>query len=514
MRCFKTIAGLRTYLRSYLEQQGQHKKIGLVPTMGALHRGHGSLIQRAALETDLVVVSIFVNPLQFGPQEDFSQYPRSFEQDCQLASDWGATVIFAPTAEEMGSSSSTEKSLVIPPSSLLNCLCGAYRPGHFPGVATIVSQLFQIVQPTVAYFGEKDAQQLAIIRRLVKDLNFPVVIQGCPIVREASGLALSSRNQYLSQTEKEEAANIYRSLQMAHKIFQQGKRERNALLTSVQKQLALTPNLQLQYLDLVDPTSLQSLDTITEAGLLAIAVYVGKTRLIDNLLLRNRQAIIAIDGPAGAGKSTVTRRVADVLGFIYLDTGAMYRAIAWLVLQAGLNPEEEAAIAELVSQAQIELISRPAPQLTGVKVNGLDISEAIRTPEVTALVSAIAAQAAVREVLVKTQQAYGKQGGLVAEGRDIGTNVFPDAEVKIFLTASVLERARRRLADFHRQGQTEIDLQELVQEIAQRDQLDSSRNLAPLKKAEDAIEIQTDHLTIKEVITQILTVTREKTQEA
>jgi pantoate ligase/cytidylate kinase len=130
------------------------------------------------------------------------------------------------------------------------------------------------------------------------------------------------------------------------------------------------------------------------------------------------------------------------------------------------------------------------------------------------LVSAIAAQAAVREVLVKTQQTYGKQGGLVAEGRDIGTNVFPDAEVKIFLTASVLERARRRLADFHCQGQTEIDLQELVQEIAQRDQLDSSRNLAPLKKAEDAIEIQTDHLTIKEVITQILTVTREKTQEA
>jgi pantoate ligase/cytidylate kinase len=130
------------------------------------------------------------------------------------------------------------------------------------------------------------------------------------------------------------------------------------------------------------------------------------------------------------------------------------------------------------------------------------------------LVSAIAAQAAVRKVLVKTQQTYGKTGGLVAEGRDIGTNVFPDAEVKIFLTASVLERARRRLADFHRQGQTEIDLQELVQEIAQRDQLDSSRNLAPLKKAEDAIEIQTDHLTIKEVITQILTVTREKTQEA
>lgn len=512
MRCFKTIAGLRTYLRSYLEQEGQQKKIGLVPTMGALHRGHGSLIQRAALETDLVVVSIFVNPLQFGPQEDFSQYPRSFEQDCQLAASWGATVVFAPTAEEMGSL--TEKSLVMPPSSLLNCLCGAYRPGHFPGVATIVSQLFQIVQPTVAYFGEKDAQQLAIIRRLVNDLNFPVVIQGCPIVREASGLALSSRNQYLSQTEKEEAANIYRSLQMAHQVFQQGKRERDALLTSVQKQLALTPNLQLQYLDLVDPTSLQSLDTITEAGLLAIAVYVGKTRLIDNLLLRNRQAIIAIDGPAGAGKSTVTRRVADALGFIYLDTGAMYRAIAWLVLQAGLNPQEEAAIAELVSQAQIELISRPAPQLTGIKVNGLDISEAIRTPEVTALVSAIAAQAAVREVLVKTQQTYGKQGGLVAEGRDIGTNVFPDAEVKIFLTASVLERARRRLADFHCQGQTEIDLQELVQEIAQRDQLDSSRNLAPLKKAEDAIEIQTDHLTIEEVITQILTVTREKTQEA
>jgi pantoate ligase/cytidylate kinase len=504
--CFKTIAGLQTYLH-----QWEGKRIGLVPTMGALHQGHGSLIERAAQESDCVVVSIFVNPLQFGPQEDFHRYPRNLEQDSQLAQTWGASVIFAPEPGEMGVEDSSPRTLVVPPKELSDRLCGKYRPGHFTGVATIVLKLLNIVRPTVAYFGEKDAQQLGIIRRLVADLNIPVTIQGCPTVRETSGLALSSRNQYLSNEEKTQASQLYPALLAAQTQFQQGDHHAPSLLATVNKHLIQIPDLKLQYLTLVDPQTLQPLETVTQSGLLALAAYVGQTRLIDNCLLRHRSPIIAIDGPAGAGKSTVTRQVADRLGLLYLDTGAMYRAIAWLVQQSGLDPQDEPQIAELVSQAQLELIARPAPQLTGVTLNGRDISEAIRTPEITALVSAIAAQKAVREVLVRTQRCLGEKGGLVAEGRDIGTQVFPDAEVKIFLTASVEERARRRLHDFQAQGQIQFSLEALQQEIARRDEMDSNREISPLRQAEDAIFLITDGLTIEAVITQILAIVQEKT---
>jgi pantoate ligase/cytidylate kinase len=268
--------------------------------------------------------------------------------------------------------------------------------------------------------------------------------------------------------------------------------------------LDLIDEIKVQYIDLVDPQTLNPLEEVTESGLLAIAAYVGSTRLIDNILLRNRQPIIAIDGPAGAGKSTVTRLVAKELNLLYLDTGAMYRALAWLVRQSGLALTDEAGIAELVSQAKLELIPQPYPQATRVKINGEDVTEAIRTPEVTSLVSAIAAQKTVREVLLQTQQSYGKKGGLVAEGRDIGTKVFPDAELKIFLTATVGERAKRRLADFQAQGKTDIRLEDLEREIAQRDQQDSTRAIAPLIKAADAIEIQTDGLSISEVTNKIV----------
>ena len=189
----------------------------------------------------------------------------------------------------------------------------------------------------------------------------------------------------------------------------------------------------------------------------------------------------------------------------------MYRAIAWLVQQAGLDPQDQPQIAELVSQAQLELIARPAPQLTGVKLNGQEISEAIRTPAITALVSAIAAQKAVREVLVRTQRSLGEKGGLVAEGRDIGTQVFPSAEVKIFLTASVEERARRRFQDFQAQGQPHLDREALQQEIARRDEMDSNREISPLRQAADAIVLNTDGLTIEAVITEILAIVQAKT---
>lgn len=252
------------------------------------------------------------------------------------------------------------------------------------------------------------------------------------------------------------------------------------------------------------------LETIEEAGLLAIAAYVGSTRLIDNMILRVRQPIIAIDGPAGAGKSTVTRQVAKALNLTYLDTGAMYRAIAWLVLHSETPIEDESAIAELVSQATIEFIRSSDGKPPQVMINGENVTAAIRTPQVTAFVSQISAQAAVRAKLVSYQQEMGKLGGIVAEGRDIGTNVFPDAEVKIFLTASVEERARRRLLDFQAQGQDNIDIQQLEQDIQQRDDQDSHRTIAPLRQAIDAIELNTDGLSIQEVTDKIIHFCRSK----
>jgi pantoate ligase/cytidylate kinase len=221
--------------------------------------------------------------------------------------------------------------------------------------------------------------------------------------------------------------------------------------------------------------------------------------------LRDRQPIIAIDGPAGAGKSTVARQVAANLDLVYLDTGAMYRAVTWLVLQKGIAIDDECAIAQLTNQCKIELTpNQDLRSSVRVWIDGNDVTQAIRTIEVTSIVSAIAAQSAVRQALVKQQQSWGKKGGLVAEGRDIGTHVFPDAEVKIFLTASVSERARRRQQDFSTQGQSEVSLEQLERDIAERDWKDSTRKVSPLQKAADAIEVQTDGLDVSEVTAQIV----------
>ncbi len=498
-----------TELRSYLTSKRFKSKIGLVPTMGALHSGHVSLIQAAIAQNDTVVVSIFVNPLQFAPTEDLQKYPRQLQQDLQLCEQLGVEVVFTPTIEEMGITGDTDSqsvtTTVVPPVTMTSGLCGRFRPGHFIGVATIVTKLFQIVQPHRAYFGEKDAQQLAIIRRVVADLNLPVEIIGCPIVREKSGLALSSRNQYLSATEKQQAPAIYRSLQQAALAFQQGEDRVDALIDLVKQELAVVPTIKIQYVELVDPQTLKPLDRLKDKGLLAVAVYLGSTRLIDNIVLFKRQPIIAIDGPAGAGKSTVTRRVAQQLGLLYLDTGAMYRAVTWLVMQANIAIEDQAKIADLIQYIQLDLIPADSPELpTQVLINGQDVTQAIRTPEVTAQVSAIAAQPAVRQELVRLQKDFGARGGLIAEGRDIGTNVFPDAELKIFLTATVAERSRRRAQDLKKLGHQPVEIEQLAQEIQKRDEQDSNRAIAPLQKANDAIEIITDGLTIEQVTQKII----------
>jgi pantoate ligase/cytidylate kinase len=506
-------------------------EVGLVPTMGSLHQGHLSLIQRARQENSTVVVSIFVNPLQFGPQEDYQRYSRTLEQDQKLCEQAGVDAIFAPTPEEMGiylqNMQATPATQVVPPSGMISSLCGSYRPGHFQGVATIVTKLFNLVQPDRAYFGQKDGQQLAIIKRLVVDLNLPVEIVACPTVRESSGLALSSRNQYLSATEKEQATVLFKGLQQAELAFRAGVRDSSQLIALVRQEIAKISTIYVEYIEIVEPTTLKFLAKIEEEGMLAIAARLGSTRLIDNTILRDvydglhqRQPVIAIDGPAGAGKSTVARQVATELGLVYLDTGAMYRAITWLVLQKGIDINDECAmpaageamsedghiaIAQLANQCKIELTANHNLETpVRVWINGTDVTQEIRTTEVTSQVSAIAAQSSVRKALVKQQQIWGQRGGLVAEGRDIGTHVFPDAEIKIFLTASVGERARRRQQDFIKQGQAEVSLEQLERDIAERDHKDSTRKISPLQKAADAVEIQTDGLSPSEVAARIV----------
>ncbi|NEO73037.1 bifunctional pantoate--beta-alanine ligase/(d)CMP kinase [Moorena sp. SIO3H5] len=502
MHLFTTTAGLHCYL----ERQGSGKEVGLVTTMGALHSGHLSLIERARRENSLVIVTIFVNPLQFAPTEDFQEYPRGLAQDQELCQQVGVDAIFAPTIDQLYGDNSMptadkgdELTQVIPPKAMTSVLCGVSRPGFFQGVATVVLKLLNLVRPNRAYFGQKDAQQLAIIQGMVADFKLPVTIVPCPIVREKSGLACSSRNQYLTPEQKAQASLLYKALRSAQKAFQDGLCDRINLMERVSSELARTQDIQVEYVELVDPVTLTPLEQVEEQGLLAIAVHLGTTRLIDNILLSHRKPIVAIDGPAGAGKSTVSRLVAKALGLMYLDTGAMYRAVTWRVLKAGIDLEDEPAIAELVSKITINLTNDQAGE-SGIQVwvDGEEVTQVIRSQSVTAKVSTVAALSSVRRELLKQQQRWGRQGGVVAEGRDIGTHVFPNAEVKLFLTASVQERARRRQQDLKNRGQ-EVSLEQLEQEIQQRDLKDSTRAVAPLRKAADAIEVKTDGMSIAEV---------------
>lgn len=518
---FTTIAALRDYLKSqkFSQPQGQCS-VGFVPTMGALHVGHLSLIDRARAENSCVVVSIFVNPLQFGAGEDFDKYPRTLASDQQICEQAGVDAIFAPNASEMGVSGHTVTQ-VVPPSAMTNILCGRSRIGHFQGVATIVTKLLNVVQPDRAYFGNKDGQQLAIIRRLVNDLNMPVEIIGCPTLREPSGLAYSSRNQYLSDCDRILAAQIYQSLQRARQQFLRGGAigSPESILQVVRDHLAKLSAIDLEYIELVDAKTLQPCQHIKPDAelMLAIAARIGNTRLIDNILLSHtvtpRKPIIAIDGPAGAGKSTVTKQVATQLGLLFLDTGAMYRSVTLAALREGLDLHDPDQVLAITAQSKIQLFANPiAGQPMQVLLNGEDITTDIRKPEVTANVSTIAAQPAVREILVKQQQLIGQAGGVVMEGRDIGTHVFPDAEVKIFLTASAQERAKRRQADLIAQGQVAPDLVVLEQEIQERDRKDSTRDHAPLTQAKDATLVNTDGLTIEEVVAAIVNLYEAKVQ--
>ena len=253
--------------------------VGLVPTMGYLHEGHASLIKRAAAECDRVVVSVFVNPTQFGPNEDLESYPRDFEHDKALVAECGAHLIFAPTPDDMYAPGAATWVTV---EGLTKELCGRSRPIHFRGVATVVNKLMNIAQPDRAYFGEKDAQQLAVIRRMVKDLNMPVEVVGCPIVREADGLAKSSRNTYLNAAERQAALVLSRSLAEGKKLLEAGETKAQTVCARITEVINAEPAARIDYVQAVDADSIEPVAAVNGTVLFAIAVFIGKTRLIDN----------------------------------------------------------------------------------------------------------------------------------------------------------------------------------------------------------------------------------------
>ena len=258
------------------------KTIALVPTMGALHEGHMSLVRAARAQCDLVVVSIFVNPLQFGPKEDLSKYPRNFDGDRELLNQHGVDVIFAPSVEEMYPAGAVTYVTV---EGLSDKLCGRSRPGHFRGVTTVVSKLFNIVEPDRAFFGQKDAAQSTIIARMVRDLNLPVQVVVCPIVRESDGLAMSSRNAYLDAPQRKSALVLQRSLLEVQERFGQRERKVDALIEAGKQIFAQEPSVQLDYFEIVDPGTLQPVNDFSRPVLVAVAAFVGKARLIDNVVL-------------------------------------------------------------------------------------------------------------------------------------------------------------------------------------------------------------------------------------
>ena len=249
--------------------------------MGALHAGHLSLVRVAKAQCDAVAVSIFVNPTQFAPTEDLAEYPRTFSADCAALEQENVDILFAPTVEEMYRPGETTWVTV---EGLSEKLDGRTRPGHFRGVTTVVSKLFHIVQPDFAFFGQKDAAQLAIIRRMVRDQKFPVEIVGCPIVREPDGLAMSSRNVYLNKDDRARALVLHRSLQDVKEDFRGGQRDAGKLLALGKKVIAAEPSARLDYFEIVDPDTLDPIETISRPTLVAVAAYVGSTRLIDNVL--------------------------------------------------------------------------------------------------------------------------------------------------------------------------------------------------------------------------------------
>lgn len=280
MNIVHTIKDVKEVIKKWKDK---NLSIGYVPTMGYLHEGHASLIKKAREENDKVIVSIFVNPIQFGPNEDYSTYPRDLTKDSGLCEEIGSDLIFSPEASEMYPSKIYSH---VDVDTLTEKLCGEKRPGHFQGVCTVLTKFFNILSPTKAYFGEKDAQQLAVVKKMVEDLNFPVEIIGCPIVRESDGLAKSSRNTYLNTEERKSSLILNKSLKEALKSLESGERNLNNIKNIIIDTLNKETLAKIDYVSIVDSNTLQPVEKLHSSILIAIAVYIGKTRLIDNFTFK------------------------------------------------------------------------------------------------------------------------------------------------------------------------------------------------------------------------------------
>ncbi|MDK2886493.1 MAG: pantoate--beta-alanine ligase [Thermosipho sp. (in: thermotogales)] len=278
MKIVKSIDEMKKISTKLLENK---KTIGFVPTMGYLHEGHLSLVKKARVDNDIVIVSIFVNPTQFGPNEDYNSYPRDFDRDFKLLKDLNVDYVFAPEVSEMYPS---DYSTFVEETDLSRFLCGKSRPGHFRGVCTVVTKLFNIVKPTRAYFGQKDAQQFRVLRRMVRDLNMDVEMIEMPIIREEDGLAMSSRNTYLSPEERKEATRLYKSLLKAKEMIESGIKDVEKIKEEMKKILDHSL-LKIDYIEIVDEETLKPVSKIDKKVIVALAVFVGKARLIDNIII-------------------------------------------------------------------------------------------------------------------------------------------------------------------------------------------------------------------------------------
>jgi pantoate--beta-alanine ligase len=280
MKLVDSISRMNTLVK-ILKKEG--KSIGFVPTMGYLHEGHISLVRAAKKHTDVAVMSVFVNPLQFGPKEDFEKYPRDIKRDEALAGDAGVDVIFCPSVKDMYPEG---YATYVNVECLTDSLCGSSRPGHFKGVTTVVAKLFNIVKPDVAYFGQKDAQQVAVIRKMARDLNLDIEIRTMPIIRETDGLAMSSRNVYLSEDERRQALVLNQSLAKALSLVKSGERDPANVIKAIMELIAPKPLVKIDYVSIVDAKDLKDISEISGEVLVALAAFVGKTRLIDNIIIK------------------------------------------------------------------------------------------------------------------------------------------------------------------------------------------------------------------------------------
>ena len=477
--------------------------INFVPTMGNLHKGHLELIKQSRKDRyNETLVSIFINPLQFNNKKDFRNYPNTIEQDIKLAFSSGANAIFLPIEKEI----LNPKNLTFQKASkkLSSNLCGKSRKGHFDGVCTIVLKMLKIINPQKMFLGEKDWQQVLILKKMIQELNLKIEIKSIATQRDGDGIAYSSRNNLLTNSERKDLKLFSKELKQAKKHFNVNKLiNLQEINTSLRNK-----NLEIEYLQHLSAFSLDESIEKENITILAGAILCGSTRLIDHVFLMKRKPIIAIDGPAGSGKSTVTKLIAKKLDFIFLDTGAMYRALSWFLINEKINYENEITLEECLDKLNIVF----SPNLNSeqdIFINNFCVTDKIRSQRISSIVSSIASISKVREFLVREQRKIGNNGGIVAEGRDIGSTVFPRAELKIFLNASIDERAKRRKIELERKGQ-DIKISELKDQIKQRDYDDSTRTISPLVKAEDALEIITDNYSAEDIANKIIKIFYEK----